>query len=489
MLKDWKIASTGFSYSVLRVLIFSILLVGSIFFFKSAIQYLFFPYDITHLESYVVYILQRFIEGWPLEGNYCSFPLITNTYPPVFYLFSAFLAGLLHLKSYFSLLVLTRLITLFSTLASALIILGISRKLKYNSFTSIIASLLFLGNPLLFGWGFCGRIDMMGITWSLSAIYALLFDKSRMSIYLALFFSLLAFYTKQFYISAVITIAVYFILTGKPRVAVRFSLYFAALVVFIFICLNYLSGGAAYINLVLFPAFPFTSSWLIKVLSLVWWKLLPLFILLAIAIGRPRKKLTVVNIYVFTTIFIAVVASAKRGADQNYWIEALAAIAIIAAETIDKLCDGKKKFIVYLVLPFLIFTYLRFSLAWLRGRLATDIEGHRQTKDLLVEMFKKAKGEVLYDGAPDVLINAGRPVMICDWPSYEATIQKGICSNSLTEPLIEKKSLDYIVFAAFDNKGIPDFVPPKIKELILANYLLIQKKPDALIYIPKGNTE
>jgi len=170
----------------LRIFIVIILLIGAIFIVANAFYYLFYPYDMQ-LDSYVVHNLVRFLKGGSLYKYSCQTPYYFNIYPPFFYYISYFLAKILGIYFFEGLLFLSRMITILSTLTVSLIIFLICKKLKYNCFASLTASLFFLGHPILFVWGFVGRIDMLAVLFSVLSLYTFLLNKNKPWPYLSIY--------------------------------------------------------------------------------------------------------------------------------------------------------------------------------------------------------------------------------------------------------------------------------------------------------------
>lgn len=136
-------------------LIIAALSLGVIFYLRSAILFLFYPYDLR-FDSYPVHNVYRFIEGQPLYKYGFVLPYYCNLCAPLYFIISAFLAKIVNLKYFSALLILCRMVTISAILLSSVIIFGICRRLKYSKATGIIACLLFFRQPSYFYMGFCG---------------------------------------------------------------------------------------------------------------------------------------------------------------------------------------------------------------------------------------------------------------------------------------------------------------------------------------------
>ncbi|HTZ11137.1 MAG TPA: hypothetical protein VMD04_01990, partial [Candidatus Margulisiibacteriota bacterium] len=135
-------------YRYSGVFILSVLSISAIFFLREAVYYLSFPYDVMYC-SRIVYNIYLFVNGVPLYECCCGFPEHVTVYTPLYYLLVSTIAKLAQIYSYLPLLALSRLVIFFCTLLSATLIFIISLRLRYSKVESLVASLLFLGNPLL----------------------------------------------------------------------------------------------------------------------------------------------------------------------------------------------------------------------------------------------------------------------------------------------------------------------------------------------------
>jgi len=468
--------SQRFRYIFVYGLIITIFSVGFLFFLGMAVTLLSFPFDISG-DSHVVYHLDTFLKGQPLYENYCNFPHRINFYGPVYYLISAFMAKLMNLRTFLSLQILCRTLTLFFTFLCSASIFVICRRIKWNIPISLIASFLFLSNPLLIAWGFSARVDLMAVFYSALAIYMILLEKGRISIYSAVFFSLLACYTKQSYISAAISIIIYFILRRKYRSAIEFIIPYICISLFIFFLLNYVTGWTylEYFRAISFGGLAQISA----VLRPMWWKVLPFFVLIVVSMVRSKDIPILLVIYAFVATAITFIALGGIWTSENYFLEPMLASAFMAARMLYRLCLERNKAIITLVLFLLAFTYLRYTLAWSRGRFMTDMEQYRPGKELIVKILKEAKGDVFVNCGLDIVIKAGKPVVNTNWAAYVLLAKNGKCSYGEILSKIQKREFGCIVMWRQRTK-----FAEKIEDAIANNYSLTQSIDNKLIYHP-----
>jgi hypothetical protein len=432
-------------YSVVFVL--SVLTVSAFCFLRNAAFWLAFPYDVMYC-SRIAYNLYLFVNGTPLYEHYCSFPEHITLYTPLYYVFVSAIAKLGQVYSYMPLLFLSRLVTFSCSLLSAALIFFISLRLKYGKATSAIASLLFLGNPILYWWGFSSRVDLMALSLSLFALYMVLVSEKRLYLAFALFFALASFYTKQSYFCASLAIAFHLCSKKKFRLALEFTSLYLIVGCVIFLWLNYITGWAFYLNSIV-GAILVVPHYLHKAFNALdgcGWKVVPVFLLVPLSLYKIKGLHPLVIIYAFFSYVTAAVSSSGIWSAENYWLEALAPSVLIAAPLVSRLSIRKDKIVTVVLLPLFLFAYLRYPVAYFRGRLASVMESTAPSSKLVVEFLKQTKGEVFYDGDPDLLIRSGKNVFSADWSSYILLVRKNKCADLEMVERIRNKGFSCLIF-------------------------------------------
>lgn len=463
---------------LIKIFILIILSIGTLFFLGSAFYYLFYPYDI-YLDSYVVFNTLQVIRGEPLYRYSCQPPHYFNIYPPLFYILSYTLAKIFNISSFGYLTILLRLTVIILTFSCSLVIFLICKRLRYSNLTSLIAVLFFLGHPLLFCWGFVARVDMLAVLLSLLSLYTFLF-KNKFYPYLSILFAILALYTKQTQVAIFFAIFIYLILQREYSMAIKFLSLYVTGVALLFFLLNYLTYGAAYFNI-------FTINTYIKfnfnihesiIIDLFKLSLFYIFILFLLISARKSISLLIRLFFIFS-FSIALFLSFRSGAGANYFLESLALLAIIAASLINNLLLEKKKIFLILVVPFLVFTYLRYGLAWIRGSLYTGLEQEAKYKDQIIEMIKSKEGDIFFGLSPDVVIKADR-YLLCNACTYFISF----CKNSFYDKfLLKLKNKEFVFFII--PKDSFDWYIKNLGEIFYKNYVLEKTIGNYYIYIPQ----
>ena len=459
---------------------------GVVFFLSSAYREISIPYDLMGMEQITVFFTDHLVKGQPLYENFCNFPYLINPYPPVYFFITALIAKLCGIQSFFNLLVLSRLLTLAATLLAAFAIFKISRRLQCNNIVSGMASLIFLANPLLYRLGYVGRSDMIACLFSLLAIYSILKGRRGLYFYLSVIFALLAIYSRQQYISVFISIVIYLLCTHQRKQAIKFTAYYLSVGLAFFIWLNYITNGSAYLNLVIANIGSFDPS----NSQVIWFFMLSLLpsnlILIVLAMFILKREYVLLKAYVLFSFIMVVVTSLKvGGGGPNYWLEVLAISAVMSGPIIERILFYRKRNLIYLMLfSILLFPYVRYSIAWLRGRFAAEDFYEREA---LVKFIRNIKGYVWYDLSLDVFILADKPVVNTAWTSYGLLVRRGRCDDSFLVSMLKDKKFGCIIFYIPPDrqrlKG-PKYLTENMQRAIDNNYVLHKKAKEYWLFLP-----
>lgn|GEM_PF-1699502 len=468
----------------------SIALLAVLFFFYYFLIRLYFPYDIRRYETYIAYNAKLFVDTGLLYRNPCVYPYLLNIYTPLYYLFSAFFYKVLSLNGFLSMVILCRALTFCISVGCSVLIYSISRRLKADMITAVLAGLLFLGNPALLAFGPVARVDLLALAFSLFALYVITGPHTRSQIYVACLFCLASFYAKQSYVSLFIAILICLLLERRLKDAFSFSASYLGFGIAIFMLLNIRTHGLFFMNTVAsLSGIVREPQSLARVGAGDGWMIISPLALAAAQIVSVEKKNNTVNIYFFISAAIGVCSLYNRGAGVNYFLEIVAVSSLLGATYLSRLSRARNKLPLILSVLLIVFPYLRYEVAFLRGRFREDVVLLRPAKDaLLGRLNRSASGFVLCNWDTDIAVRSGRPLVMNDWPMFEGLINKGICKACDIVSMIGRGGFDYIVFNHTECPGSIDWGSSALAGEINRKYILEYKDSIFYIFVPVGKT-
>lgn len=311
------------------VLFFFVGLACTLFLIHGAIV-LGFQYPLDYGEGPLLNHALRITQGAPLYPNdFDSPPYLTTNYPPVYVLLNAFLILIFGPH-----LVLGRLISLLSTIGSAIFIGLIVHHFyrKRGILPGIFTAGTFLIIPYILHWSAYYRIDMLALVFSLAGLYILIKhpEDSRFIIWSAILF-LLSAYTRQSFGLAGPLAGIIWVWYNNRKQAYKLFLIYSIGGLAIFGLLNWLTGGGFFFHIIIANVNPF--NW-----ETVWHyaneirNLMPLTLAalgLYLILGwRYTKTYTFLTPYLLTGI-LAAITIGKVGSNINYLIEVSAGASIL----------------------------------------------------------------------------------------------------------------------------------------------------------------
>ncbi len=311
---------------LLLLLLLLCLLLAFLNFADYAIRMIIYPYEWDPGEGDHVYQSWRLIEGKPFYKDFSAYPMIVANYPPVFFSFCGLLSQADPLSFWPG-----RLISTVSALAIGwLIYLAIGRGTG-SRFWSAAGALIFFASPSCGGyWLPMVRVDTLMLALSLAGLYFT--DRARGSLspgFLAVIFFLLAVYTKQ---NAVLfaAAALIWLFTVNRKRALLMGTLFLLLGGAIFIIIDRGTGGEFFRQAVRINAGRYQPG-LMAHLSGFFFRRWLVFFAAAVAgfFAIVRRRENTVWAYFFVAALLHIPMTGRFGANLNYFLPPIAAIAII----------------------------------------------------------------------------------------------------------------------------------------------------------------
>ncbi|HTZ11358.1 MAG TPA: hypothetical protein VMD04_03125, partial [Candidatus Margulisiibacteriota bacterium] len=255
-------------------------------------------------------------------------------------------------------------------------------------------------------------------------------------------------YTKQSYFCVTLAIALYLCFKKKNHLAFEFLSAYLIIGCAIFLWLNHITNGSFYLSSVVtaITMVPHSLPNLFYTLGRCAWKISPVFLLAFFSLYRTKGLHPLVMVYALLSCAAAVLSSTTVWSADNYWLEALAPSIILAAPAVSRVSIRKDKIIAAILLPLFLFTYLRFPLAYFRGRFEGRDKLALEYDRPVVKFLMQTKGEVFYDGYPDLLILSGKNVFSSDWSTYILSVRKNKCAGLEVIDKIRRKEFSYLIF-------------------------------------------
>jgi hypothetical protein len=215
-------------------------------FWIHGIQLVLFPFDIDNSEAYLVYQGQRLAEGSFLYPPLTEPPYLVDNYPPMYPLALAAVFAATGPNFHWP-----RLLSLTSTGLTALVIgLWVFKKTKAKP-AAILAGLAYMCFYHVYDWGALGRVDALGVLFSVIGLYT--FSSSDSWKKSVLFF-VLALFTRQTLFAAPLAVFCALLFTHRKKEALQFALWLAGSCLLLFGVLMGLSSGRAWSHLVTYNA-------------------------------------------------------------------------------------------------------------------------------------------------------------------------------------------------------------------------------------------
>ena len=304
---------------------------------------LLFPYQLDYGEGVHLYFAKQWSQGRPIYKTIEGYPYITFNYAPLAILLALALTPVLGITYATG-----RLWTLLAVAVLPVLIALWVRRETGQGVPALVAALLFFGSPYVYHWAPLFRVDLIGLALTLAGLYCVLLavapataDGSATGVrsrwlWLAVVLFVAGLYAKQSFVFAPAAAFLYLFFFVKRRQALVMALGMALLGGGLFVLVNALTGDAFWealvvsnVNPFLWPEFwkqqaDFFGTFAILAVLTAWY-LADKFLL--DRHGSLRDKVSLLDLYLLAALG-SVGLAGKAGAWENYFFEALAALAL-----------------------------------------------------------------------------------------------------------------------------------------------------------------
>jgi|GEM_PF-6547093 len=295
---------------------------------------LIYPYDITSADGFVLGFSLDLLKGRPLYTDVKT-SLRPNVYPPLYYLFSAPLLRLTG-PSFLP----GKLISFLSSLGTGLLLYFMLKERIKDLFLALTLTFSFFSFYYTFFWSTLPRPDMLGLFFSILGIY--LFQKGRR--WLSSLSFALSLLTKQNYVSAPVSILLYFLLNKKYRELFLQLISMSIVFLSLFLpCLLYF--GPELLKNTIFYASSYQRFFRQYILYGYIFATLPLLLLFSDAVF---SSMDIFSLYGVTSFLFMLWLLFNPGSASNYFLEPTC--AFILAATNSPILKRRNSFIYVLLL-------------------------------------------------------------------------------------------------------------------------------------------
>jgi hypothetical protein len=301
-----------------------------------------FPYQLDYGEGFLLHFVRAWSQGQPIYKAAEGYPYILANYPPLSILLALALTPLLGITYTAG-----RIWTLLAIFALAAIIGAWVKQESGRWLPAVIVSLAFVGSPYIYHWAPLFRVDLVGLALTLGGLYAVWRSREVERpawLWAAAVLFVAALYTKQSFLFAPAAALLYLFFFVDPRWAIRLGLAMALLGGGLFLLVNTLTSGGFWFGLVASNVNPFLWAEFWKqqadffgtfalLALLATWYLFDKFVLERRAPpaegASVRDRVTPLDFYLLAAL-ASLWFAGKAGAWENYFFEALAALALCA---------------------------------------------------------------------------------------------------------------------------------------------------------------
>jgi len=288
-------------------------------------------------EGFLLVQANMISNGQPLYQQVTSTQLLAIPHTP---LFVAVCGGLSSIFG--SSLVVGRVVALVFGFGICVLIFLLVRKLTKDSVVGVLAGLLVIS---LFAFRFLGpiyRMDTMGVFLSLAGIYLVTKFEGSRKVYWAIPVFLLAFFTKQYFIAAPLSVCVYFLIKNRKWVPpLKFGGIYLGSLLGSLLLAGLLTNWELVIHNILYLGVGSQMSWTIfvgAVRSLAF-RHAPFILAILAYFGYKvyqRRSLTLVDVYFLVSLAVMLATCGKWGAGWHYGLECLVVGCILVGILLNK---------------------------------------------------------------------------------------------------------------------------------------------------------
>lgn len=309
------------------------LALGALFFYllayvSHAANLAVYPYDLDQGEGYDVNSGWLIAQGRPIYTDNSQYPYYSSNYPPVY----SFLIAPILVATGPSLAP-GRIVSAVAALLTALLIgVAIGRRAELGA-AGLTAALLFLGSVYVFHTTPLARVNALALLFAVGGLLCCL-STARSAIAAAVLLFLLALFTKQTMLDAVAA-GLLAILLRDRKAGIVAGAVLGALGLALLVLIDWLHGGAFWVNIVLGNANPFDVGQALSYYRNFVETHLVLLGLAGCQVVRAARtgRLGPLELYWLIAMWGAV-SVGKWGAGESYFLAPIAASALLAGQEV-----------------------------------------------------------------------------------------------------------------------------------------------------------
>ncbi len=397
------------------ILIFSILsLAAFVYWVVPAVLH--YPYQFGYGEPVLAEAVVRLPERPLLYKAFDEPPMTILPYHPL-YFYVSYAASFFTGGNSFAA---GRLVSFMSFLAILFLAYRILKREGVARVPACVFALMPAVVPLLTKYAGTMKMDLLGIAFTLAGVRRLIeWEKKRTEkpdrgYGFGVFYLMLSFWTKQSYLTAFISFAVFLLFRRGWKAPAFFTACFLVPVICTGALLNAATSGAYIANAFLANMLDFHGS----LLAWSWGRfstgLWPLYAAAFIALGARavKRQPCFLDVY-FVFAVLSTVSLGKTGSDDNYFIELTVAAVLAAGSFFSEDSKGKQvwmKALAGALLALQVFGYGKDGL--LSGKFASmrgELETLKKQQDEISGLMRLAGGEILCENM-GLLVANGRPI-------------------------------------------------------------------------------
>ena len=468
-----------------KLLLYAIFSFLFFYFFLSAI----YPGPIGFGEDITAFSVKNLLAAKDLKSIYPQIEesgFFIQTYPPVYFALNGALCFMFNSENYYFF---GRLISILSALFSSLLIYKIVKDQTKENCFSFASIVVFLFSSLVLLWSIFGRVDFLALFFTSLALY--IFIKNKNNVFFTAVFLILAFFTKQTFISLPLAFSFWLFFNDK-KLFLKFIAYFLALFCAFFAAGNLATNNGFYLNLVFnlanhAYAFLPDLNTLAKKIFFSWPYNIAAPITVYLYFKQEKSGLkNFLALYFFISLFSALFFFGKEGASTNYFIEPILPLSILFALVLKDQKSVKRflwdikntaaeKFFLSLLLLSIILNI---------GFYCENIIYYYSTYPKYYQYLsyiKNTKGE-FFDSSYAYSDLAEYGSVVVDAFNYKQLAQKGLIDETLLINKIKNKELKLVVlYNPFEQNSRNQIISSQTFSAVQKNYSL--KDSWALIYV------
>jgi len=396
------------------------------------------PSDTSNPESMVVFFAERVANGDALFLDYHKPPYILIQYAPLYHWMLGQTARLFGFNRD-GIFISGRIFVFGCALLIGLLLYLRGRSEEEAVPAAASGAVFFLSSYILWPWAATNRPDVPGALLSLAGfILYTQFRKSWLRMLSVLLF-VSAIFTKQFFISAPLSIFIWLMIEKKRKEAFLLAGSCAFLVALIFFAMDQSTVGLSTMNLI-DPNSATPFAWQnLRLVTLAFFQISPLPLMLAAAGVALKGWKRPETIYAALSLCFAILSSSKLGSNVNYFIEPLAACCLLVPAGLRSMIDifrGPRS-------AFLIAAFVVLLIPSINFMAHTLVSLKFPSETAIRQQVTDAKGLIITDNPRFALISR-QPFLLEPFPlSYMEKTGKW-SSSGITE-MLENHKIEMVV--------------------------------------------